>query len=872
MLHTLNVAQTGLKAAQVQVENVMNNIANENVAGYKKRAVNISEIEHADGRITGRGTYVNSVSRTTNIYLYQNLIIEEAKLNEYQELNSILKDIESMFAETDKAGVSAELNRYFESIENLRTNPHNEVYKNDIINNANNLVSGIQDIYEDIEQKEEALRIEAKDIVDKVNSILTEIGDISKKIVESTGGTPNDLLDKRDMLEKELTQYVDVEISREENYHLKIAGVTAVMFDTQVNQIQLIENYTPQQDIYAKINPTNNNTLTTGINNDFVSSFPSNSFTGSSGVGTSETQTITITGAYDTTGTIDFLGTALTPGGNTPTDIANDITGNSVAIIANWNAQNPHREISTITAVGSTLTITYANTEGDMPPIEASESNGFYFSSSVETTKGSASIVSETQTMDINGKVDDGSGDAVGTNKTIQFLGYDIPTTMGADGTQLANDILAVEANIIANWNLNNPEKQIQDINVNTSNPNQLQIVYASTEGDVSTIDGAQVKGIEFTNSIESVKGSTESLTYVLNDQHKITVTIGETIYKADGVTPVDFDQSGIGEGGIGVVTEDNIIQALVYKINQDKDIGSIVTAYNGKYEFDKDGNKIATDNNNHNKFEIAGTQPGVDGHADRYLFIEANMDGEKGSFKGELLVNDNNTRYYTETNKNESQKGIDDIHLEIYEKEVTVSSGGLKPILDNINSKSENNLLEKYKEKLDTFVEKLSDLSSSFIKKSDGSYILGENNVNINYDVDNAVHMNLFSGSSVKTLQFNEGNIQYLSQDKLDYLAELQWKKDVDFDGTGQNTQSFSEYFQTLRVSVSDDRESVIFNESAQKAVQESLQSTYDNITKVDKDDELLNLIKFQKAYEANAKVITVVDEMLATLLGLKR
>jgi len=39
-----------------------------------------------------------------------------------------------------------------------------------------------------------------------------------------------------------------------------------------------------------------------------------------------------------------------------------------------------------------------------------------------------------------------------------------------------------------------------------------------------------------------------------------------------------------------------------------------------------------------------------------------------------------------------------------------------------------------------------------------------------------------------------------------------------------------------------------------------------------VDKDEELIELIKFQKAYEANAKIITVIDEMLETLLGLKR
>ena len=50
------------------------------------------------------------------------------------------------------------------------------------------------------------------------------------------------------------------------------------------------------------------------------------------------------------------------------------------------------------------------------------------------------------------------------------------------------------------------------------------------------------------------------------------------------------------------------------------------------------------------------------------------------------------------------------------------------------------------------------------------------------------------------------------------------------------------------------------------------ALESSYNQIVKVEKDEELMNLIKFQSAYSANAKVVTAIDEMLQTLLGLKR
>ena len=110
-----------------------------------------------------------------------------------------------------------------------------------------------------------------------------------------------------------------------------------------------------------------------------------------------------------------------------------------------------------------------------------------------------------------------------------------------------------------------------------------------------------------------------------------------------------------------------------------------------------------------------------------------------------------------------------------------------------------------------------------------------------------------------------------------MDYLATQQWKDDVGFDGLPQDGKSdtatsFSKFYQTLLVQVSGDKESTDFMLENQEAVKESLQNSYDKMVKVDKDEEMINLIKFQAAYEANAKIVTVIDEMLQTILGMKR
>jgi len=756
MLNTLNVAQTGLKAAQTQVESVMNNIANENTPGYTKRAVNVSEIEHSDSRITGRGISIDNISRTTNVYMYQNIIREEAKLSDTQTLNSMLEDIESIFYETDDSGLSADLNRYFSSIENLRTGPQNEIYKNDVLNNANSLVVDLKSIYESIEVKEQNTLLETREVVDKVNGLLQSIGTLSKKIQDNTGAAPNDLLDKRDALELELAQYIDVEIFREDNYQIKIGGATAVRFDTNVHELNLIENYIPQKDVYALQNPDG-------------------------------------------------------------------------------------------TTVVNATTKDYESTIKDS-------------FSSFDT------FVAEKQTMDISGT----------TTEPVVFLGTTVAGSVaGEDAATTIGRIIADQTNIINTWNDAHPNREIDNIALGIGD--QIVITYKDFEGDVPAIGNDESNGIVFTGSLEDTKGVRDSITYTLDATQSVTVTIGEQIFEADGVTPADID--GLGNS---TVTEDNIIQALVYQINQNKDIGSKITAYHGNYELDKKGNKILTDNPLHSKYQapVATAMPPsttATTYIDRYLVIEANIDGEKGSFVGEILINDGNgvdanSRAIIEKNENVSTEATDDIHIEIYDKEIDVTGGSLNALLENIKTDSGNNLFNKYKEMLNNFANALSNYTESYIENTDGTYVYGSHDVSLNADADKGVKINLFSGADVKNLTFNEESLNIMTQEKLDYLADLQWKENIDFDGTGFDKQSFSSYFQTLRVVVADDRETVIFNEDSIMAVRESLQSTYDQIVKVDKDEEMVNLIKFQSAYEANAKVITVIDEMLQTLLGIKR
>jgi len=612
MLNTLNVAQSGLTAAHTQVENVMNNIANENTAGYKKRVVSVTESEHSDSRVTGRGVTVGSVDRVTNIYMYDRLIDEQSKSAQYSELSTMLSDIESIFYETEDSGLSNDLDKYFQAIENLRSNPYNEIYRNNLANQGQILVDDIQTLYKGISDSEAVTTNFIDDNVGEINGILNDIGAVNKQISDEINPS-NDLLDKRDALESRLSEYISIDVNREDTYSLSIGGMTAVRYNTNVHAIEVIKENNAQKDIYSNINNTSN------------------------------------------------------------------------LVNTNWD---------------------------------------------------------------------------------------------------------------------------------DSSTPK-------------------------------------DSITYTYDKDNSITITAGDSFVDTDGNTQT--------------VTKDNIVQALTSKINNDPVISLYVEAHNGQYSLDDSGNKI----------ELAPQT------TDHYLMVESKITGTSGSFESRITVNNNDTvdananqiLSIIDKNSVKSIKADNDIHFEIFGEELDISGGTIKSMLDNIDTTSTANKFEDYKDMLNNFAKALADISHSYIDKGDGTYISGEiaGLKAIESDRSQSQTIGLFSGATVETLTFNKAVVSNLSQSDLDYLATSQWNSNIDIDGTGDNETSFTKYLQKIKVTISADKENADYARETQIAVTQALTGTYDKLTKVNKDDEMINLIKFQSAYEANAKLITIVDEMLATILGMR-
>lgn len=97
---------------------------------------------------------------------------------------------------------------------NLSKSPNDTGAKDIVIQNAKYLATNISDVKEKLDKlATQVLRKKLNDDVVEINDMINQIRDLNKdiKLIEGSGKTPNDLMDKRDSVIDELSHKLNIE-------------------------------------------------------------------------------------------------------------------------------------------------------------------------------------------------------------------------------------------------------------------------------------------------------------------------------------------------------------------------------------------------------------------------------------------------------------------------------------------------------------------------------------------------------------------------------------------------------------------------------------------------------------------------------------
>lgn len=257
--HGLEVAKRGMMAQQTALYTTSQNIANANTPGYSRQRVNFVQTEpypaasmnrpQIPGQM-GTGVEAGSIERVREQFLDVQYRSENNKLGYWDSRSTALSRLEDVFAEpSDTDGLSAVMNEFWQSLQDLSVNPENEGARSVVLQRAQGVVDTFHYLSNSISDIQGDLGNQISVGIKDVNSILKQIAELNQQIgeVEPSGYLPNDLYDERDRLVDQLSSYLNVKVEK-----MPSGGNALDIAEGQYKITLLDANGAPVKDSYNK--------------------------------------------------------------------------------------------------------------------------------------------------------------------------------------------------------------------------------------------------------------------------------------------------------------------------------------------------------------------------------------------------------------------------------------------------------------------------------------------------------------------------------------------------------------------------------------------------------------------------------------------
>ncbi|MDQ0149889.1 flagellar hook-associated protein FlgK [Eubacterium multiforme] len=221
LLGTLQTAKSGMIASKTAIQTTSHNISNLNTPGYTRQRVEQTtsrpytaigyNSHHGPGQL-GTGVTVNDVTRIRNSFYDFQFRSESHEYGEVSVKADYYRNMENVFDEPSKNSISASINDFFNSLNELSKDPNSVGAKNVAIEKAKFLSNNINSVNSKLETLKEQLNSQTEGIVSDINNKISAIKELDKniKLIQGAGKSPNDLLDQRDNLMDELSFKIDV--------------------------------------------------------------------------------------------------------------------------------------------------------------------------------------------------------------------------------------------------------------------------------------------------------------------------------------------------------------------------------------------------------------------------------------------------------------------------------------------------------------------------------------------------------------------------------------------------------------------------------------------------------------------------------------
>ena len=241
----LSLGMRAMFANQAALQTIGQNIANANTAGYSRQEVVLTTPE---GQFTGAGYFgkgvnVQTVTRSHNEFLTREAAAAKSQAFADTTMQSQLGQLEKLFP-TGADGLGQSANDFLNALVDVASRPSDPSARQVVLGKAQALASRFQSAGQQLADLQAGVVSDMNADVKQVNELAKQIAAANDQIARASGNshTPNDLLDKRDQLISQLSQYVQVSTvpnARDGTMGVFIGGGQVLVLGGQAQQLSV---------------------------------------------------------------------------------------------------------------------------------------------------------------------------------------------------------------------------------------------------------------------------------------------------------------------------------------------------------------------------------------------------------------------------------------------------------------------------------------------------------------------------------------------------------------------------------------------------------------------------------------------------------
>ncbi len=211
-----SIGLSALRAAQRGLEVVGHNLANATTPGYSRQVVDLRAARPEDrlgvGQV-GTGVDVVAVRRAVDGLLAGRLRGADAEAGLATASSGRLSELEQLVGRTDEGGLGPLLSRFLAGAAGLAARPDDASARATFVTDLGAVARGLRSTHAALDAARADAGAEVGQAVARLNGLVEQVAALDRGIVEArTGGErPNDLLDQRDVLLRDLSRVAGVQ-------------------------------------------------------------------------------------------------------------------------------------------------------------------------------------------------------------------------------------------------------------------------------------------------------------------------------------------------------------------------------------------------------------------------------------------------------------------------------------------------------------------------------------------------------------------------------------------------------------------------------------------------------------------------------------